>query len=64
MSAKIIEELKQHNIELAIEWAQRHESILEEMASDLLFVLYQQKVNYQEKLYIISQVYQRSNFKW
>lgn len=54
MSAKIIEDLKQHNIELAIEWAQKHEAILKEMDSDLLFVLYQQKVNYQEKSYLIS----------
>lgn len=46
MSAKIIEEVKQHNIELAIEWAHKHEAILEEMGSDLLFALYQQKVNY------------------
>jgi len=40
---QIVEELKKHNIEPAIEWAISNQKSLEGIESDLIFVLYQQK---------------------
>ena len=64
MSLKVIEEIQKQNIEPALEWALANEKNLEEIDSDLIFVLYQQKV---ESFYFVSlkvTVYSRSCQQW